>query len=315
MNYRSVADLAATVRANLHKIPAGTDLIVGVPRSGMFAGTLVGLLLNLPVVDLESFIANSEIMGGERFAASRAAMRFPREAKQPLIMDDSIARGHALIRVRQRLAESGWDRPIPFAVVYAAPQNRTEVDVWLDLVPYPRAFEWNLMHLPLITECCVDIDGVLCLDPREEENDDAGAYLKFLQSANSLVLPTFEIGHLVTSRLEKYRAPTEDWMSRHGVKFRHLHMLNLPNAEARKRAAAHGAFKAEVYKAQKDSPLFIESERHQAVEIAHRSGKPVLCFSTQELITPDVSLQRLQADGRRLRGKIVKRLRRILKLT
>jgi len=312
MNYRSISDLTATIRANLHRLSPETDLIVGIPRSGMFAGSIVALTLNLPIVDLESFLANREIRGGERFAHARSTLRYPQDAKNPLILDDSIARGNARQLVRQRLIDAGWSRPLPFGVIYAAPQNKHLVDVYLELVPYPRAFEWNLMHLPLITECCVDIDGVLCVDPQPEENDDGAAYLRFLQSAATLVRPTFEIGYLVTSRLEKYRAPTEEWLASRGITYRHLHMLDLPTAAARRAAGAHATFKARIYREQKDSPLFIESERHQAHEIAQLAGKPALCFSSQELFQPGASLQKFQADTRRLRGKIFRRLRKIL---
>ena len=49
MNYRSVADLNDDVIAGLPLIPADVELVVGIPRSGLLAGTLVALALNVPL--------------------------------------------------------------------------------------------------------------------------------------------------------------------------------------------------------------------------------------------------------------------------
>jgi len=41
-------------------------------------------------------------------------------------------------------------------------------------------FEWNALHHSNPERFCVDIDGVLCRDPTEAENDDGESYLEFL---------------------------------------------------------------------------------------------------------------------------------------
>ena len=83
----------------------------------------------------------------------------------------------------------------------------------------PRVFEWNLMHGTVLANSCVDIDGVLCLDPTDEENDDGECYARFLRDTPALLLPTAPVAWLVTSRLEKYRKQTAEWLARHEVRY------------------------------------------------------------------------------------------------
>lgn len=49
-------------------------------------------------------------------------------------------------------------------------------------------------------------------------------------------LPSHPIKALVTSRLEKYRPETEEWLRRHGVVYEQLIMLDLPSAAERRQA-------------------------------------------------------------------------------
>ena len=72
MHYRSVADLNEDIKANLHKIPEDVTLIVGVPRSGMLAANLIALYLNIPLTDIDNFIAGAAAMD-ERTRVPNAA--------------------------------------------------------------------------------------------------------------------------------------------------------------------------------------------------------------------------------------------------
>lgn len=312
MNYRSLADLARCVRNNLQSIPRDVDLIVGIPRSGMLAGSIVSLLLNIPIVDLNSFIENRPIQGGARARYARGKISYPQEASNPLFFDDSIGSGAALAQVKAVLAQHFPEKLFRFAVIYATPEKARDVDIFFEKIPVPRIFEWNVMHHSILERSCVDIDGILCSDPTSHQNDDGVRYQHFLDTAAPLVIPTREIGNLVTSRLEKYRDATVRWMDAHQVVFHQLHMLDLPSASERRRLGVHGSFKAGVYKSIADAPLFIESERDQASEIARLSGKPVLCPTTQELFTPNVSLVHAQAKVTAFRIRLTRRFKRLL---
>jgi orotate phosphoribosyltransferase len=153
----------------------------------------------------------------------------------------------------------------------------------------------------------VDIDGVLCRDPTEEENDDGPKYTEFISQVQPLIVPSVEMGHLVTCRLEKYRGPTEQWLARHGFQYGKLVMMDLPDKAARLSADNHADFKAAFYH-QCNSCLFIESSLWQARTIVGRTGKSVFCAETREMLAPGVT-----SKSRRLALKIVPYLWRRIK--
>lgn len=228
--------------------------------------------------------------------------------RKVLVIDDSVSGGAAMREARSRVEAAGIKADFIFAAVFGLLPQHEETDVVLEVVPHPRMFQWNFMHHKFLAQCCVDIDGVLCLDPTEAENDDGPAYEKFLSEALPLFGPTRKIGWLVTSRLEKYRALTEAWLAKHGIAYDRLIMLDLPSKAERQRLGVHGSFKADFYR-KSDAILFIESEHQQALKIAKLSGKPVLCVETHLVTYPDtLSLPALGQTARnlpsRLRGSV-----------
>jgi len=174
-------------------------------------------------------------------------------------------------------------------------------------------FEWNIMHHPRLDEACVDIDGVLCLDPSEDENDDGVNYIAFITNARPLIIPSSKIKHIVTSRLEKYRPQTEEWLRRNGVQYQHLHMLDLPTAEERRRLKMHHKFKADVYSGDREARLFIESEAEQAREIMLATNKPVYCTADNVLYAPGENLPKFIYTARSSSLSLLQRGRRKLK--
>jgi uncharacterized HAD superfamily protein/hypoxanthine phosphoribosyltransferase len=310
MNYRSISDMNAAIVKNMHRLPRDLNLIVGVPRSGLLSANLFALMGNVHLSDLDSYLEGRVYTAGTTKAHSlRNAEDGPRKV---LILDDSINSGASMQVVRDRVAAAGFDDEVIFAAVYGNRAKHPECDMVFEVVPQPRIFQWNFMHHVALERACVDIDGVLCHDPDEDENDDGAAYVSFLTSARPLYGMTRPIGALVTSRLEKYRPQTQAWLSQMGVKYRDLVMLDLPSKAERQRLAAHGSFKAEYYR---KSPfdLFIESENAQARTIARMSGKPVLCLETHKLVEPTASAvltSLIDTGSARQGGKAVKRLAR-----
>jgi len=286
MNYRSVADLNDDVIAGLPLIPPDVDLVVGIPRSGLLAGTLVALALNIPVTDVEGFLAG-RILSSGRTRRRDLFQADPRKARRVLVVDDSADTGQSIREARERLVSAFPEIPFSFCVVYGTSLRCDGVDITLKVVPQPRLFQWNVMHHNMLERCCVDIDGVLCIDPTQQENDDGENYLKFLLNASPLHTPTRRIGWLVTSRLEKYRQETEDWLRKRDIAYGELIMLDLPTREARLQSRSHATFKAEIYGKIPSALLFIESEREQARDICRLAGKPALSIGSQELFTPE----------------------------
>ncbi|MBN1512082.1 MAG: phosphoribosyltransferase, partial [Phycisphaerae bacterium] len=235
---------------------------------------LIALRRNVPVTDVDGYLADRP-----RRARSRGA-----GPRQVLLVDDSVTTGLRCEATRTQIAptvQRCGDRVTTLAV-YGVPQARGGCDVTLEDIPLPRLFEWNFMRHAILADACMDIDGVLCRDPKDDEDDDAERYGHFLKHAEPQIIPSIEVGWLVSCRLEKYRAQTEDWLRRHGVRYRHLVLMDLPTKQARIQAACYGRFKAETC-LRVGGRLFIESNSAHAVEIAELTGVPVLCTDNHTL--------------------------------
>jgi uncharacterized HAD superfamily protein/adenine/guanine phosphoribosyltransferase-like PRPP-binding protein len=289
MNYRSLHDMNSIILQKLDLIPVDIDLVVGIPRSGLLAANIVALALNVPLADLAGFLENRRFESGTSRKVDKNFTHEVHESKHVLVIDDSVGTGHSIERVKRKIREAGLDEriKITYAAIYVSPGKENLVDLSFETVPMPRVFDWNVLHTHL-GDACVDIDGVLCVDPTRAENDDSSNYIHFLKTATCLIKPKVEIGYLVTSRLEKYRPETEEWLHKNGIKFRELYMLDLPNAEARQRIGAHAQFKAKIFKQTHGARLFIESEEEQAKAIASLSGKHAYCARSGIMYGPNI---------------------------
>jgi uncharacterized HAD superfamily protein len=284
MYYRNITDLNNILLSRLHILPRDFDLIVGIPRSGMLPANLLALYLNKPYTDLNSF------QNGHIYKAGARGQFFDiKDYKKILVVDDSIASGAAMEKCRESLKELSSSFNISYCAIYVIPGKEKQVDYFFEVVPLPRYFQWNIFNHTSLEKACFDIDGVLCVDPTEDQNDDGEKYLDFIVNAPPLFIPGSKIGTIVTSRLEKYRKETEQWLKANHVKYNQLVMLDLPNKEARVRANNHGEFKANTYKSSL-YVLFIESSFSQALEINRITKKPVLCTENFQMIFESESM-------------------------
>lgn len=282
MNYRSYSDLERCVAANLDQVPSDVDLIVGIPRSGLFVANLLSLHLNLPLADLTGFLAGRMLARG-KLHGSRPLPATVGDCRRVLVVDDSVGTGATLERARRDVKRAHVAQEVLWAAIYVTSEMVASVDLAFEVCPHPRFFAWSIMRHRDLAQLCLDIDGVLCRNPTREEDDDGDRYLAFLETVRPLALPRRPVGALVTCRLERYRAPTEEWLRRQGVRYERLIMLDLADRAARKVARGEGRFKAEAYR-ETDARLFVESGRELAAEIAEISGRPVLCWTTQVLV-------------------------------
>lgn len=282
MNFVTFDGLNQTIKRNLSKIPNDVDLIVGIPRSGLMTASILALYKNRPFCDLESVVAGRIFKTGTTRKSAQWITELC-QANHILVVDDSISTGEALQSARAQMAQSGLTCKVTYCAIYALPTNFKSPDLYFEICNHPRMFEWNYMHLWSLKHCCVDIDGVLCEDPSFVDNDDGPRYRDFLLNARPKIIPTMPIGYLVTSRLVKYREETESWLSRHGVNYDHLIMMEGIDAATRRREGEHGKFKAGVY-AKTGCFLFIESSYEQAVQICVNSRKPVFCVDNSKFI-------------------------------
>lgn len=267
------------VRKNLWRIPHDIDLVVGIPRSGMLPATMIALLLNTRLTDIDSFVDNGNIFNN---GLTRGEYVKKDEIKKILIVDDSIHGGISLHDAKKKLETIQTKYKFTFCVPIATTFGSTLVDIFFEIIDDDRVFEWNIFHHSVLNNACVDIDGVLCLDPTED--DDGEKYKTFLQTATPLFLPTCKINTLISCRLEKYRSLTENWLVHNNISYNQLKMLNLPDKTARVAWNKHGIYKGEYYKQRTDCTLFIESSSHQSKIIAEISNKPVYCVETNTML-------------------------------
>lgn len=278
MYYRNISDLNKIILKRLSILPRDFDLIVGIPRSGMLPANLLALYLNKPYTDLNSFI------NGHIYKAGARGQFFDiKEFRKVLIVDDSVNSGSAITKCRESVKHMEADFSMSYCAIYVIPEMEKSVDYFFETVPLPRYFQWNIFNHTTLEKACFDIDGVLCVDPTEDQNDDGPKYTDFILNAPPLFIPGSKIGTIVTSRLEKYRAETETWLKANKVKYNNLVMLDLPDMQARQKANNHAEHKAKTYMS-KPYVLFIESDLSQAVEINRIAKKPVLCTENFEMI-------------------------------
>jgi len=284
MNFITFEQLNDSIYRNLHKIPRDIDLIVGIPRSGMLPANIIALYLNLPFSDIDSFI-NGSIYESGNTRKDKNWIKSTQEAKKVLVIDDSISSGKAIKQAREKIRQANLTCEIYFCAVYALNCNFFMVDIYFDICNQPRMFEWNYMHHWGLEYACIDMDGVLCEDPKMIENIDSKNYIRFLKNAQPKFLPTKRIKYIVSGRLEKYRKETEEWLKKYNIEYENLILLDCNNHKERLTMDV-SKFKATIYK-NSNCFLFIESNLEQAVNICKISNKQVFCTENRRLINPD----------------------------
>lgn len=312
MNFRSVEDMADAIRRNLHRVPLEIDIVVGIPRSGLLPATMIALHRNIMMTDPLGLIEGRALQPGLR--REKPGLKVdPTLWKNVLIVDDSVGSGKTIAETLSRISEGGqWN--IMSCAIFGSEASAGRVDLTFDICESPRVFEWNFLHHPILTNSCVDFDGVLCVDPTEQENDDGENYRRFLREATPLYVPTVPVGTIVSARLERYRPEVEGWLNRYGIQYQALHLLDLPSAEERSRLRPHIPHKVSVYRSNPDFQLFIESDRVQALRIAEATGKAVICVGTMEIFSEGIrgrlerKIQRMSRGGASRLERIARRI-------
>jgi uncharacterized HAD superfamily protein/hypoxanthine phosphoribosyltransferase len=282
INYRTYSDLARDVRRAAAALPRDLALIVGVPRSGMIPAYMLSAFLHVPVCTLPEYLHGIAPSSG-----SRPVRLASNGGQRVLIVDDSVQTGASMQRTRRDLILCKRSDDFVFFAVYATMESKDMVDIHSSIVEQPRLFQWNYSNHAILSLSCVDMDGVLCLDPTDEQNDDGDLYREFLMGAKPLYVPMHTVFAIVTSRLEKYRNETETWLRENNVRYERLCMLDLPSKAERQKMNAHAKFKSKVYSGLGEAILFIESDREQALEIARETKKQVICIATDEMFSAD----------------------------
>lgn len=273
MKFVTIADLNRDLVNSLSKIPQDIDLIVGIPRSGMLVACMISLYINLPLTDIDSFISGNIYKVGHTKNTSR--IKPFNQIKKILVVEDSIDSGNSINEAKQKL--QFYSEEVLYLAAYIRTTMIDSVNIYFRIIDDSRVFEWNIFHHKILENSCLDIDGVLCEDPSEWENDDGEKYRSFILNANPKFIPTVKVGWLVSSRLEKYRSETEVWLSKNNIQYNHLILMQGISAEERKKLGNHAEFKAKEYRKLRQAILFVESSAKQANDISRITGKSVFC--------------------------------------
>ncbi|HSP57565.1 MAG TPA: phosphoribosyltransferase family protein, partial [Halomonas sp.] len=223
MKFKSYKDLGKDIQDNIHKLQGEDyDLVVGIPRSGMIPAYMIGLLLNLNCVDLNSFLNNARIMSGSTRKGARY-LKTAWDAKRILLVDDSVMTGRSM---RAALEEVGrkTSHQVTRLAIYVERDSIKFVDAYFQILPGPRVFQWNIFHHPVLGSSCLELDGLLCLEPSREKARDEKQYRDLLINAKPLILPTYKVHTVVTDRSEDYRELTLRWLMENNIEHDHLVM-------------------------------------------------------------------------------------------
>lgn len=271
MEFRSTLQIHEQVRALLPQIAGRFDFVAGCSDQAMLVAHLFALHLRVPALQID--------------AEHRPVDTLKPQGKRGVLVELFANDSEQVLSSRGIASSALPCCELSLVGLFATQSAASELDLTGEILTCRPSFEWNFLHRDGLERVCVDMDGVLCEDPIFEQNDDGPRYLEFLESARPLYLPTMPIGWVVSSRLEKYRQNTEDWLAKHGVIYDELYLLDLPDMETRRALKCHGSFKSDIY-ASVNSDLFIESDMAQAAEIASRSGKSVFCTGTMKFANP-----------------------------
>ena len=284
MEFITFNDLGMDIVNNISRIPKDIDLVVGIPRSGVLVASMIAVYMNKPLTDIDAFMERRIYEAGVSKSKDGWIQSFD-EIKKVLIVEDSVRSGFSIDTAKKKLKLLNNNIEYVYLAAYVTKEGRKKCNIFFKQIDYPRAFEWNYLHQSLILKrACFDIDGVLCEDPSELENDDGENYLTFLKTAKPKLIPSCIVGWIVTSRLEKYRAETEKWLEVNNISYDHLIMMDVETAEERRKLGNHAEYKAGHYKAIKESFIFVESSWNQAVKIHEMTGKAVFCIENRMFI-------------------------------
>ena len=276
MHYKSFSDLTRCIAKNINKIPKDIDLIVGVPRSGLLVANVISLLLNKPMTDIQGLFCDRLIANGVT-KHNGAFIKSVKDCKKILVVEDSICSGESITKWTEEIKKQNFgNAEFVFLAVYAVPEKAELADICFEKVALPRIFEWNIFHHTVILKkTCCTLEGVLCKNPLKTQTNGE-RYLRYIKTAKPKIIPSCEIGYIITARAEKYREETEKWLLNNGVKYANLIMWdNLAESET--------DFKARIYKVTDNAMMFIEGDVKKAKMIFSTTQKPVYCVKNNKM--------------------------------
>ena len=243
------------------------DIIVGIPRSGMIAASILATKYGKPLATPDMFLKGKYWIS-DFYTGSISTNKV-------LLIDDSCSSGSSILKVKQMVGKCTT------ACVYVVQGSESIVDIHLERIYTPYQFEWCIAHQAGagISNIAMDMDGVICEDCYAG-NQDNEEYVKWLENAKPLIIPGYKIKAIISNRLAKYEKQTIKWLKRHNVRYDNLYLWDIE-----KRPDNIDLWTAHKVNALKrmDIDLMYESDPYQSSVISERCKIPVICFSNKRL--------------------------------
>ena len=253
-------DAAAMTRDWCKRMPCRYDLVIGIPRTGLTIAGIISDYFAIPMSIPEKL---------PDFWASRDIPK--KEIRSILIVEDGTTHGSHLFPTKAKAYDF-----FPGATVHMGSLLVNKATIPLDTYGFMLCdrtiAEWQLLHLEFSQNVASDLDGVLCQDPPPFTNEKD--YIDWMTRAIPYRVPIYPLSVIITSRSEKYRQFTEDWLKENGVRYQRLIMAKGQSDSMAEKAGAINKYLPE---------FFLESNDGTAKELHYRTGVPVICISTMKL--------------------------------
>ena len=266
----------ATISKLIPKVLKDHDIsgIVGIPRSGMLPASTVATQLSLPLYSLSNkkltLLRSFSDHGGYR-------MQHFKESKGKLLfIDDTTNTGRSAKEIRDQFPEG------IISSIYSTTRGSSFLDYYGEILENPHVLSWNFFNSYHVKHSLFDLDGILSPNVPLEICKDEGEYVNFLKNVTPLYHRRprlFKIKAIVTSRLEKFREVTEQWLDKHGVQYERLFMLPTKHEEDKLKNHTETASEFKAAKCRELRPrFFVESEIGEAKAIKKKySFVSVVC--------------------------------------
>lgn len=295
----TTSDLVTDALELCKYVPDNCRGICGVARSGLLPAAAIASHMHLPLYYVSKTGNMGSVGHGIRFNSTVNSEGVfvecdKKEQDGPLfVVDDSVHDGMTYWMVRKHLPDNHI-----FSCVYLKPDREMFVDHHVKLCPSPHLFEWNLMNTLMMSPldetnlqdpylgdgAALDFDGIICQDP--QWGDDRADNLDWLLNLkpNRYIPRRCRVKLIITNRLEKWRAATDEWCKKWGVTYEKMIMSPYDTVQERDDNYPQCAvnLKGKAYLESKCN-LYIESDPIQAQLIFEYSKKPVLCPPSAQL--------------------------------
>lgn len=253
-------DAVSMTREWCSRLPRSYDLVIGIPRTGL---TIAGIISDYFAIPLST----PDLLPS--FWAARDTPK--KEIRSILIVEDGTTFGSRLFPAKAKAYDF-----FPGSTVHIGSLLVNKETIPLDTYGFMlcdrTVAEWQLLHIEFSQNVASDLDGVLCQDP-PKFNDETD-YIDWMARAIPYRKPIYCLSAIITSRPEKYKGITEDWLKENDIRYQRLIMSIDGVSTMVQKAAA-------INKYQPD--FFLESNDGTAKELHLRTGVPVICISTMRL--------------------------------